>query len=217
VKETKELKIRFYVDGACSGNPGAMGVGVVAYFGNIKKTFSFFEGEGTNNRAELLAVIRAFPEISVSNFTGIISAFKNLYQLLNGKFEGRDIRIFKGAIKKFEISSSLEFFLLLRNFIRISQRLLRICGYQVLELFNLNSLEVLKRYLDTFRLSKSYLKEVLLKKKKFEILPLEAKFVILSLTFEILNNYDEFINLVNHQRLRVSKGFIFKDWVGKSI
>jgi len=65
----KELRIRFYVDGACSGNPGPMGVGIVAYFGNVKKTFSFFEGEGTNNRAELLAVIRAletvkYPDIS---------------------------------------------------------------------------------------------------------------------------------------------------------
>jgi len=158
-----------------------------------------------------------FPEIRVNNFTETLSTFKTLYQMLNGKFEWKNIKTFKSIAKKFEISSSLEFFSLLRNFIRISQRLLRICGYQVFELFNLNSLEVLKRFLDTFCLSESYLKEVLLKKKKFEMLSLEAKFVILNLTFKILNDYDEFINLVNHQRLKVSKGFLFKDWTGKSI
>jgi len=71
MKETKELKIKFFVDGACSGNPGPMGVGIVAYYGEIKKTFSLHEGEGTNNRAELLAVIRALETVKYPNISHV--------------------------------------------------------------------------------------------------------------------------------------------------
>ena len=49
-----------YVDGACSGNPGPMGIGVVIYKGrtNVMEV-SEYVGEGTNNKAEYLALIRA--------------------------------------------------------------------------------------------------------------------------------------------------------------
>jgi len=69
--EEKELRIRFYTDGACSGNPGPMGVGIVAYYGNVKKIYSFYEGEGTNNRAELLAVIRALETVKCPNISHV--------------------------------------------------------------------------------------------------------------------------------------------------
>lgn len=48
-----------YVDGACSGNPGAMGCGIVLISGDHRKEFSFPLGDGTNQRAEILAVIKA--------------------------------------------------------------------------------------------------------------------------------------------------------------
>ncbi len=49
-----------YTDGACFGNPGPMGIGVVVYKGKTKiMEISEYVGEGTNNRAEYLALIRA--------------------------------------------------------------------------------------------------------------------------------------------------------------
>jgi len=49
-----------YTDGACFGNPGPMGIGVVVYKGHKKiMEISEYAGEGTNNRAEYLALIRA--------------------------------------------------------------------------------------------------------------------------------------------------------------
>ena len=51
----KEVKI--YSDGACSGNPGPGGWGVVLEYGAIKKELSGGESQTTNNRMELTAVI----------------------------------------------------------------------------------------------------------------------------------------------------------------
>jgi len=49
-----------YTDGACFGNPGPMGIGVVVYREKKKiMEISEYVGEGTNNRAEYLALIRA--------------------------------------------------------------------------------------------------------------------------------------------------------------
>lgn len=48
-----------YADGACSGNPGPAGVGVVALFGDEKRELSEYIGEATNNIAELTAILRA--------------------------------------------------------------------------------------------------------------------------------------------------------------
>ena len=50
--------IDIYTDGACSGNPGKGGLGVVLiYKGNRKEISEGFE-ETTNNRMEALAVIK---------------------------------------------------------------------------------------------------------------------------------------------------------------
>ena len=48
-----------YADGACSGNPGPAGVGVVALWDDQKRELSEYIGEATNNIAELTAVLRA--------------------------------------------------------------------------------------------------------------------------------------------------------------
>lgn len=51
-------KVDIYTDGACSGNPGPGGWGVVMHWkGNVKE-MSGFEGETTNNRMELMAAIQ---------------------------------------------------------------------------------------------------------------------------------------------------------------
>jgi ribonuclease HI len=55
--------IHAYTDGACSGNPGPAGIGVVLICGGRRKELSEYLGEGTNNIAELLAVKRALESV----------------------------------------------------------------------------------------------------------------------------------------------------------
>jgi ribonuclease HI len=51
-----------YADGACSGNPGPAGLGVVLIDGKRRVEISEYLGVGTNNIAELTAVLRALAE-----------------------------------------------------------------------------------------------------------------------------------------------------------
>ena len=52
-------QISIFTDGACRGNPGPGGWGVVMRYGTHEKTFSGSEKETTNNRMELMAAIMA--------------------------------------------------------------------------------------------------------------------------------------------------------------
>jgi len=52
-------EVLVYADGACSGNPGPAGVGVVALWDDEQRELSEYIGEATNNIAELTAVLRA--------------------------------------------------------------------------------------------------------------------------------------------------------------
>jgi ribonuclease HI len=59
-----ENAIVAYTDGACSGNPGPSGVGVVLIDGKERRELSEYLGTGTNNIAELTAIelaVRASP------------------------------------------------------------------------------------------------------------------------------------------------------------
>lgn len=49
--------IQIFCDGACSGNPGPMGLGMVLVSGPHRKTLSLPVGPGTNQKAELLAAV----------------------------------------------------------------------------------------------------------------------------------------------------------------
>ena len=50
-------KVKIYTDGACKGNPGRGGYGVILQYGDIKKELSAGFECTTNNRMELLAAI----------------------------------------------------------------------------------------------------------------------------------------------------------------
>ena len=52
----EEGAIIAYADGACSGNPGPAGAGVVLLDGKSRRELSHFIGTGTNNIAELTAI-----------------------------------------------------------------------------------------------------------------------------------------------------------------
>ncbi|MEO1657022.1 MAG: ribonuclease HI [Pseudomonadota bacterium] len=54
--------IEAYTDGACSGNPGPGGWGVLMINGDQRQEFCGGEAETTNNRMELMGAIRALEE-----------------------------------------------------------------------------------------------------------------------------------------------------------
>jgi ribonuclease HI len=51
------ISVEIFTDGACRGNPGPGGWGVLMRFGNEEKSLCGGESETTNNRMELTAVI----------------------------------------------------------------------------------------------------------------------------------------------------------------
>ena len=52
----KEVKL--YTDGACSGNPGPGGYGAILIYNSVEKEISGGEKETTNNKMEIMAVIK---------------------------------------------------------------------------------------------------------------------------------------------------------------
>lgn len=62
--ERMDLKeIQIYTDGACKGNPGPGGWGAVLKYNGHRKEISGFAANTTNNRMEILAVIKALEEL----------------------------------------------------------------------------------------------------------------------------------------------------------
>lgn len=51
-------RVILYTDGACSGNPGAGGWGAILIFNGVERELSGGEAHTTNNRMELMAVIK---------------------------------------------------------------------------------------------------------------------------------------------------------------
>ena len=60
-------KITVYTDGACSGNPGPGGYGIVLMSGPHRKELAAGYKTTTNNRMELLAVIVALEALKAPN------------------------------------------------------------------------------------------------------------------------------------------------------
>ncbi|NLB88637.1 MAG: ribonuclease HI [Syntrophomonadaceae bacterium] len=80
----KKKELLIYTDGACSGNPGPGGWGAVLLYGDNIKEISGAEQDTTNQRMELLAVIKALEALKVtgwdvtvySDSAYIVNAFK---------------------------------------------------------------------------------------------------------------------------------------------
>ncbi|MDE1930980.1 MAG: ribonuclease HI [Alphaproteobacteria bacterium] len=56
--------VEIFTDGACSGNPGPGGWGVLLRYEGVEKELSGFEPETTNNRMELMAAIAALEQLN---------------------------------------------------------------------------------------------------------------------------------------------------------
>ena len=57
-------QVDIFTDGACSGNPGPGGWGTILRYGDAEKEMSGGEGETTNNRMELTAVIKGLQALT---------------------------------------------------------------------------------------------------------------------------------------------------------
>jgi ribonuclease HI len=64
--------IHVWTDGACTGNPGPAGVGVVIIDGDHRRELSEYLGDATNNIAELTAILRGLEEVRARDRTVII-------------------------------------------------------------------------------------------------------------------------------------------------
>ena len=77
-------QIEIYTDGACSGNPGVGGYGAVLIYNNKRKEISGAEEQTTNNKMEIMAVLKAISlvkepcEIKIySDSAYVVNAFLN--------------------------------------------------------------------------------------------------------------------------------------------
>ena len=59
--------IQVWTDGACSGNPGPAGLGVVIIDGKQRTELSEYLGDATNNIAELMAILRGLESLKDKN------------------------------------------------------------------------------------------------------------------------------------------------------
>jgi ribonuclease HI len=59
-----ENAIHVWTDGACTGNPGPAGLGVVIIDGKQRRELSEYLGMATNNIAELSAILRGLEEVT---------------------------------------------------------------------------------------------------------------------------------------------------------
>jgi len=60
---TEQKSLEIYTDGACSGNPGPGGWGVLLLWGDNEKELYGGEEETTNNRMELMAAIQGLESL----------------------------------------------------------------------------------------------------------------------------------------------------------
>lgn len=59
-------KVEIYTDGACSGNPGLGGYASILIYNGVEKEITGSEDNTTNNRMELLAVIKGLEALKES-------------------------------------------------------------------------------------------------------------------------------------------------------
>lgn len=82
-----EVRVEIYTDGACSGNPGPGGWGSVMLYKGHRKELSGGERLTTNNRMELLAVIRALESLSrpceVTVYTDSVYVMKGITEWIS--------------------------------------------------------------------------------------------------------------------------------------
>ena len=105
--------IEIFTDGACSGNPGAGGWGVILRYGETEKELSGGDAQTTNNRMELTAVIEALKalkrECEITLYTDSRYVMDGVNEWLpNWKKNGWKTTNKKSAVKNLELWQELD-------------------------------------------------------------------------------------------------------------
>ncbi|MGB3753784.1 MAG: ribonuclease HI [Parerythrobacter sp.] len=93
-------QVEIFTDGACKGNPGPGGWGVLLRMGSHEKELSGSEAETTNNRMEMLAVIRALEALKEPCAVALYSDSKYVLDGITKWVAGWIGRGWKTAAKK---------------------------------------------------------------------------------------------------------------------
>jgi ribonuclease HI len=95
------MSITMYTDGACSGNPGPGGWGAILCWNDHEKELCGGEGETTNNRMEMMAVIKGLEALKRER--AAVTIYTDSKYVLQGAtewLEGWKARGWKSASKK---------------------------------------------------------------------------------------------------------------------
>lgn len=76
-------KVEIFTDGACSGNPGPGGYGVILRYNGVEKELSGGDSETTNNRMELTAAIKGLEALKERCCVTLYSDSKYLTDAIN--------------------------------------------------------------------------------------------------------------------------------------
>lgn len=93
-------KVVIYTDGACSGNPGPGGWGVLLRYNGHEKEMCGGEKDTTNNRMEMMAVIKALEAVTMRCHVDLFTDSKYVMDGVNEWMEGWKARGWKTAAKK---------------------------------------------------------------------------------------------------------------------
>lgn len=92
--------ITIYTDGACSGNPGPGGWGALLMWNGHEKELFGGEGDTTNNRMEMMAVIKALEALKGAPKVELYTDSKYVMQGITEWLQGWKAKGWKTAAKK---------------------------------------------------------------------------------------------------------------------
>ncbi len=92
--------VEIYTDGACSGNPGPGGWGVLMRYNGHEKEMCGGEEDTTNNRMEMMAVIEALSALKKSSNVKLYTDSKYVMQGITEWLAGWKAKGWKTASKK---------------------------------------------------------------------------------------------------------------------
>ncbi len=93
-------KVVIYTDGACRGNPGPGGWGVLMHYQGNNRTMSGYESQTTNNRMELTAAIQALRALKRACHVELKTDSKYVMQGINDWIQGWKKNNWKTSAKK---------------------------------------------------------------------------------------------------------------------
>lgn len=100
-------EVTLYTDGACRGNPGPGGWGVVLEYGTARKTLHGGDPATTNNRMELTAVIRGLQALTRPCRVLVVTDSKYVIQGITEWLPNWKLRGWRTAAKKPVLNSEL--------------------------------------------------------------------------------------------------------------